>query len=94
MNKYVLRTSLVWLLVFAVAAGILLYRSGAIGPRSARRSPNAMLGSGQAQPEAAGPAATAATSQSMVPEHAMTDDSTATSLAPVQLTQSAGKALG
>jgi RND family efflux transporter MFP subunit len=94
MNKYVLRTSLVWLVFCAAAIGILLYRSGAIGPRSTRRSPNATPASGQVQPEAAGPAPTAATSTSMTPEHATPQDSTVAPFAPVQLTPERMQSIG
>jgi membrane fusion protein, copper/silver efflux system len=94
MNKYVLRTSLVWLIVFAVVGGILLYRSGTIGPRFTRHSANATPASGQVQPEAAGPAPTAATSTSMTPEHATPQDSTVAPFAPVQLTPERMQSIG
>jgi hypothetical protein len=94
MNKYVLRTSLIWLIVFAVVIGIVLYRSGAMKPRATRRSANATPASGQVQPEAAGPAPTTATSTAMAPEHAMADDSTAAPLAPVQLTPERMQSIG
>jgi RND family efflux transporter MFP subunit len=94
MNKYVLRTSLVWLIVFAVATGIVLYRSARIGSPSYGNSANATSASGQMQPEAAGPAQAAATSTSMAPEHGAPEESTAAPLAPVQLTPERMQSIG
>jgi hypothetical protein len=67
MNKYVLRTSLVWLIVFAVATGIVLYRSGGVGSPPTRGSAKATPESEQVQvqPEAAGPTPTPSSSTSM-----------------------------
>jgi RND family efflux transporter MFP subunit len=55
MNKYILRTSLVWIAVLIVAAGIWAYRSHSIKLPAAMKTPI----SGETQPVAAGPAATA-----------------------------------
>lgn len=94
MNKYVLRTSLVWLMIFAVAIAIVLYRSGSLGAPSTRHSAGAASTAGQLQPEAAGPAATAETSPSNTPEHSPADAGAAASLAPVQLTPERMQSIG
>ncbi len=95
MNKYVLRTSLVWFLIFAAPIGILLYRSGAIKPRSDRSNPNVTPASGQVQPEAAGPAPTGSTSKLTTPDQPMRELSTAAApLAPVQLTPERMQSIG
>ena len=55
MNKYVLRTSLVWIIVLAVIAGIWAYRTHAIKSPTAMKTPM----SGDMQPVVSGPPATA-----------------------------------
>src|ERR1700745_2000942 len=67
MNKYVLRTSLVWIFVLAVCAGIWAYRS------HRRRTPMAMdmPMSGGVQPVAAGPSPTAQKPVPSMPEQKM-----------------------
>ncbi len=85
MNKYVLRTSLVWIAVLAVLAGIWAYRSQrAKQPITANTSM-----SGDVKPAAAGPS----------PEMKMSDSSTAeqkaeTPLVPVQLTPERMQSIG
>ena len=51
MNKYVLRTSLAWIAVLAVLAGIWVYRSQRTKPSMTENSPM----SGDVQPAASGP---------------------------------------
>ena len=53
MNKYVLRTSLVWIAVLAVVAGIWAYRSHLVKQPTAMNMPM----SGDVQPVASGPSA-------------------------------------
>src|SRR4051812_21694735 len=87
MNKYVLITSLVWFGVFAVAAGIWVYRS-----HSKKQQPT-MTMSGDAQPAAAG-----ASPGAKEPMPSMPEQKIETPLTPVQLTpermQSIGVQLG
>lgn len=87
MNKYVLRTSLVWIAGIVVFAGIWLYRS-----RFTRRTPVTAMSS-EVQPAAAGPATS--TSPSGAP---MSEQKMEAPLAPIQLSpermQSIGVALG
>ena len=71
MNKYVLRTSLVWLTVLVVVAGVWVYRS-----RQWQQPPTK---SGEAQPVAAGP------STGMKMAEPMPEQRMETPLAPVQL---------
>ena len=94
MNKYVLRTSLVWLTIIAVAIAIVLYRSGSPTKIFTHRPANTTSASGQMQPEASGPPATSATHTSMEPEHGAMEDSMAPSLAPVQLTPERMQSIG
>ncbi len=85
MNKYVLRTSLVWITVLAVVAGIWAYRSHlAKQPRSMN-----MPGSGDVQPVASGPPPAANETASAMPEQKM-----ATPLVPVQLTPERMQSIG
>jgi RND family efflux transporter MFP subunit len=77
MNKYVLRTSLVWIFVLAVLVGIWAYRFRRVHEHTAM---NAQM-SGDVQPVAAGPSPTA-----KEPALAMQDQKTETPLAPIQLT--------
>ena len=89
MNKYVLRTSLVWIVVFAAVAGIWAYRS------YLAKQPHAMTMpmSSDVQPVAAGPSPAIQASGPPTPERNME-----ASLAPVQLSpervQSIGVKLG
>lgn len=84
MNKYILRTSLVWLVVLAALAGVWVYRS-----RWNRHSQtiNAPM-SGEVQPVAIGPASDAAKPASSIPE------SRDGALAPVQLTPARMQSIG
>ena len=77
MNKYVLRTSLVWITVLAVVAGIWAYHSHLAKQPRAMNMPV----SGDAQPVASGPPPGANETASAMPEQKME-----TPLVPVQLT--------
>jgi Cu(I)/Ag(I) efflux system membrane fusion protein/cobalt-zinc-cadmium efflux system membrane fusion protein len=85
MNKYILRTSLVWIAVFAAVAGIWLYRS-----QQTKRSMTAGTQvSGDVQPAASGP------SPGMkMPESSMPDQKPETPLVPVQLTPERMQSIG
>jgi RND family efflux transporter MFP subunit len=85
MNKYVLRTSLVWIIVLAAFAGIWAYRSHAIKQTTAMERP--MPGDGQ--PVASGPRAGANEPASSMPEQQME-----TPLVPVQLTPERMQSIG
>jgi RND family efflux transporter MFP subunit len=85
MNKYVLRTSLVWIIVLAAIAGIWAYRSRAIKQPTAMKMP--MPGDGQ--PVASGPPAGANEPASSMPEQKME-----TPLVPVQLTPERMQSIG
>lgn len=85
MNKYVLRTSLVWLAVIAVVTGTLVYRSHSTKPASA-------LGTsmtGNVQPAAAGPPADTSQPASNKPEQ-----KPEAPLMPVQLTPERMQSIG
>jgi len=75
MNKYVLRTSLVWIAVLAVLGGIWVYRSHRAKPSMSATMP------GEVQPAASGPTPEMKTSDPSTPEQKME-----TALVPVQLT--------
>jgi Cu(I)/Ag(I) efflux system membrane fusion protein/cobalt-zinc-cadmium efflux system membrane fusion protein len=77
MNKYILRTSLVWIAILAVVAGILAYRSHQAKQPAAMKT----LMSGDMQPVASGPPATA-----NEPKPSMPDMKMDAPLVPVQLT--------
>jgi multidrug efflux pump subunit AcrA (membrane-fusion protein) len=83
MNKYVLRTSLVWMVVLAVLAGIWIYRSHWNQPPAM----NAPM-YGDVQPVAAGPTTSAAKPTSSMPE------SKDTTLVRVQLTPERMQSIG
>src|ERR1700758_2704634 len=85
MNKYVLRTSLVWMAIMAVLVGIWAYRT------QWGKQPHAMNMpmSGEGQPVAAGPSPDTAESSSSVPESKDT-----ASLVPVQLTPERMQSIG
>jgi RND family efflux transporter MFP subunit len=89
MNKYVLRTSLVWLAVLAVLAGVWVYRSRSSRPPQAMSMPM----SDDVQPVAAGPASDAAKSSSSKPGMSMPEMKD-TALAPVQLTPERMQSIG
>lgn len=93
MNKYILRTSLVWLIIMAVLAGVLLYRSGRFGHRTLKTTETP---SGQLQPEAAGPIPTSANSGSLdtSPEASQEAGGTGPVLSPVQLTPERMQSIG
>jgi Cu(I)/Ag(I) efflux system membrane fusion protein/cobalt-zinc-cadmium efflux system membrane fusion protein len=94
MNKYVLRTSLVWLVIIAIGIGLLFYRTGAFHRRHASATNGAMSASGQLQPEAAGPMPMDAKSPSMAPQHPMAEENMRASLTPVQLTPERMQSIG
>jgi multidrug resistance efflux pump len=85
MNKYILRTSLVWIIVLAAIAGIWAYRTHAI------KQPTAMMTStsGEMQPVASGPPATADEPKPSMPGMKMD-----TPLVPVQLTPERMQSIG
>jgi RND family efflux transporter MFP subunit len=83
MNKYVLRTSLVWFVVLAVAAGIWVYRF------HAEKQQPAMTMSDDVQPVAAG-----ASPDSKEPMSSMPEQKMGTPLAPVQLTPERMQSIG
>jgi RND family efflux transporter MFP subunit len=88
MNKYVLRTSLAWIIVLAAIAGIWAYRTHPIKQSMAMKTPM----SGEMQPVASGPPATAdeaKPSMSDMPEMKMDAP-----LVPVQLTPERMQSIG
>ena len=84
MNKYVLRTSIVWLGILAMVIGLLYYHSRL----SRRPNPAAPAMASDTQPVAAGPAASAE-SMSATPEQ-----KPETQLAPVQLSPQRMQSIG
>jgi RND family efflux transporter MFP subunit len=85
MNKYVLRTSLVWIAVFAVLVGIWVYRSQKTKPSTTASTPM----SRDVQPAASGPSPEMNTSGSSMP-----DQKPETPLVPVQLTPERMQSIG
>ena len=85
MNKYVARTSLVWIVVLAIGAGIWAYRSHRTKPPETMNVPV----SGDVQPVAAGPAP--ATQE---PAPAMPEQNMEAPLVPVQLTPERMQSIG
>jgi len=85
MNKYVLRTSLVWIALLAVVAGIWFYRSHRTKQSMTVSTPM----SGDVQPVASGP------SPGMkMPESSMPDQNPETPLVPIQLTPERMQSIG
>ena len=89
MNKYVLRTSLVWMTVLAIVAGIWAYRS------EWKKQPHAtnIPMSGDVQPVAAGPASDTTKPASSMPGISM-PESKDEALVPVQLTPERMQSIG
>jgi RND family efflux transporter MFP subunit len=85
MNKYVLRTSLVWIAVLAVVAGIWAYRSHLAKQPRAMNMPV----SGDVQPVASGPPAV-----TNEPAPSMSETKMETPLVPVQLTPERMQSIG
>jgi RND family efflux transporter MFP subunit len=85
MNKYVLRTSLVWITVLAVVAGIWAYRSHSNKQPTAMKMPM----SGDVQPVASGPPAGA-----NEPAPSMSEQKMETPLVPLQLTPERMQSIG
>lgn len=85
MNKYVLRTSLVWITVLAAIAGLWAYRSHGIKVPTAMKTPM----SGDMQPVASGPPATADE-----PKPSMPDMKMDAPVVPVQLTPERMQSIG
>jgi RND family efflux transporter MFP subunit len=85
MNKYVLRTSLVWMVVLAIGAGIWAYRSHRAKPPQTMNMPM----SGEVQPVAAGPSPAM-----QEPAPSMPDREMETPLVPVQLTPERMQSIG
>lgn len=89
MNKYVLRTSLVWMVVLAVLAAIWAYRSHSRN----QPSPMNMPVSGDVQPVASGPSSDAAKTGPSMPGMSMPEPKDA-ALVPVQLTPERMQSIG
>jgi RND family efflux transporter MFP subunit len=85
MNKYVLRTSLVWIAILAVIAGIWVYLTHVIKQPTAMKTPI----SGEMQPVASGPPATADE-----PKPSMPDMKMDAPLVPVQLAPERMQSIG
>ncbi len=85
MNKYVLRTSLVWIAVLAVLAGIWVYRSQRTKPAMTANATTF----GEVQPAAAGPSLETKMSDPSMPEQKVE-----TALVPVQLTPERMQSIG
>src|SRR5713226_2706608 len=85
MNKYVLRTSLVWIAILAVVAGVWAYRSYLAKQPRAMKMPM----SGDVQPVASGPPAGANEPAPSMPETKME-----TPLVPIQLTPERMQSIG
>jgi RND family efflux transporter MFP subunit len=85
MNKYVLRTSLVWIAILTVVAVIWVYRSHAIKQPTAMNTPM----SGEMQPVASGPPASADEARPSIPDMKMDAP-----LVPVQLTPERMQSIG
>jgi RND family efflux transporter MFP subunit len=89
MNKYVLRTSLVWMVVLAVLAGIWVYRSHLKNRPYAMNMPI----SGDVQAVASGPTSDAVKPASSMPDMSMPESKDA-ALVPVQLTPERMQSIG
>jgi RND family efflux transporter MFP subunit len=85
MNKYVLRTSLVWIVVLAAVAGIWAYRTHAIKRPAAMKTPIAE----EMQPVASGPPAAVDE-----PKPSMSDMKMDAPLVPIQLTPERMQSIG
>jgi RND family efflux transporter MFP subunit len=85
MNKYILRTSLVWIAVLAVVAGVWAYRSYQAKQPVAMKTPM----SGDIQPVASGPPAS-----SDEPKPSLPDMKMGAPLVPVQLTPARMQSIG
>jgi Cu(I)/Ag(I) efflux system membrane fusion protein/cobalt-zinc-cadmium efflux system membrane fusion protein len=85
MNKYILRTSLVWIIILAVIAGIWAYRSRQAKQPTAMKTPM----SGEMQPVASGPPAAADE-----PKPSMSDMKMDAPLVPVQITPERMQSIG
>jgi RND family efflux transporter MFP subunit len=85
MNKYILRTSLVWIIVLAAIAGIWAYRTYAVKLPTATKTPM----SGEMQPVASGPPAAA-----NEPKPSMPDTKMDAQLVPIQLTPERMQTIG
>jgi RND family efflux transporter MFP subunit len=88
MNKYILRTSLVWIIVLAAIAGIWAYRTHAIKQPTAMKTPL----SGEMQPVASGPPADADEPKPSMPD--MPNMKMDAPLVPVQLTPERMQSIG
>jgi RND family efflux transporter MFP subunit len=88
MNKYILRTSLVWIAILAVIAGIWAYRTHAIKQPTAMKTPT----SAEMQPVASGPPP--ATDEPKPSMSDMPDMKTDAPLVPVQLTPERMQSIG
>jgi RND family efflux transporter MFP subunit len=88
MNKYILRTSLVWIIVLSAIAGIWAYHTHAIKLPTSQKSPM----SGDMQPVASGPPAAADEPKSSISD--MPGMKTDAPLVPVQLTPERMQSIG
>lgn len=93
MNKYVLKTSFIWLIIIAIGTGV-LYQSGAFHRQSASATKGVMSESGQVQPEAAGPMPMDPKSPSAASQRPMAEENMQAPLTPVQLTPERMQSIG
>jgi RND family efflux transporter MFP subunit len=93
MNKYVLRTSLVWLAILLIAIGIVSSRNWSV---KALFHPAAqpLSRSGEVQPEVSGPAAGRLANHSMAPSPATSEEEATPALAAIQLTPERMQSIG
>ncbi len=92
MNKYVLRTSLVWIAIVALLAASFCYRSHRLARQSASHSTPT---SGQVEPAAAGPPASSGSASGLAtPERGKQEDQMDPHLVPVQLTPERMQSIG
>jgi RND family efflux transporter MFP subunit len=89
MNKYVLRTSLVWMAVLAALVGIWVYRTHFRNQLHATNMPM----SGDVQPVAAGPSSDMTKAESSMPGMSMPESKDAT-LVPIQFTPERMQSIG
>lgn len=94
MNKYILRTSLFWLVIFSIAIGIVAYRPHLLSAHFHRHTAGDVAASGPMQPEVSGPPVVTSTPSSVTSEHAVSEGSMAPTLAPIQLTSERMQSIG
>ena len=94
MNKYVLRTSLVWLGIFAVALAVLLDRPGSLRTRFIGPPATPPASSTDLQPEASGPVAVTSPHMPAPPQRTPTSESPTAPLTPIQLSPERLQSIG